>query len=185
MEDSKIIELYWRRDEAAITETARKYGTFCHSIAMNLLHVREDAEECINDTYHTAWNSMPPQKPVKLRAWLGKVVRNLSLALWNKNHRQKRYNGMTELLDELEDCIPASETVEHTVEAKELSAVIDRWLMGLSREERALFVRRYWNGTSISELSSIWGISPGKMAQKMFRLRNSLKLVLEKEGITL
>ena len=185
MDDSKIIELYWQRDEAAIAETAQKYGTFCHSIAMNLLHVKEDAEECINDTYHTAWNSMPPQKPVRLRAWLGKVVRNHSLALWNKNHRQKRYNGMTEILDELENCIPSSETVESTIETKELSAVIDRWLMTLSREERALFVRRYWNGASLSELAFLWNISPNKLAQKMLRLRTSLKSALEKEGITL
>ena len=185
MEDAKIIELYWQRDETAITETAQKYGAFCHSIAMNLLHVKEDAEECVNDTYHTAWNSMPPQKPVKFRAWLGKVVRNLSLALWNKNHRQKRYSGMTELLDELEDCIPSSETVERTMETKELSAAIDRWLMSLSREERALFVRRYWNGTPLTELASLWGISPGKLAQKMHRLRGSLKCALEREGIIL
>lgn len=185
MEDSKIIELYWQRDETAITETAQKYGAFCYSIAMNLLHVKEDAEECLNDTWHTAWNSMPPEKPVKLRAWFGKVVRNLSLARWNKNHRQKRYSGMTELLDELEDCIPSSETVERVIEAKELSAVIDRWLMGLSREDRALFVRRYWNGTPLSELASLWGISPNKLTQKMFRLRVSLKSALEKEGINL
>ncbi|MCH5344708.1 MAG: sigma-70 family RNA polymerase sigma factor [Acetatifactor sp.] len=185
MEDSKIIELYWQRDEAAITETAQKYGAFCHAIAMNLLQIKEDAEECLNDTYHTAWNSIPPQKPEKFRAWLGRVVRNLSLALWNKNHRQKRYSGMTALLDELEDCIPSSETVEQILETKELSAVIDRWLMGLSGEDRALFVRRYWNGTPLNELASLWGISPNKLAQKMFRLRLSLRLALEKEGITL
>lgn len=185
MEDAKIIELYWQRDEAAITETAQKYGAFCHAIAMNLLQVKEDAEECLNDTYHTAWNSMPPQKPERLRAWLGKVVRNLSLALWNKNHRQKRYSGMTALLDELEDCIPSSETVEQTIETKELSAAIDRWLMGLSGEDRSLFVRRYWNGTSLNDLASLWGVSPNKLAQKMFRLRLSLKTALEKEGITL
>ena len=185
MDDSKIIELYWQRDEAAIAETAQKYGAFCHGIAMNLLHVKEDAEECLNDTYHTAWNSIPPQKPDRFRAWLGKVVRNLSLALWNKNHRQKRYNGMTEILEELEDCIPASETVESTVETKELSAAINRWLMELSREERALFVRRYWNGAPLRELAALWNISPNKLAQKMLRLRAGLKSALEKEGITL
>lgn len=185
MEDAKIIELYWQRDETAIAETAQKYGKFCHCLALNLLHVKEDAEECVNDTYHAAWNAIPPQKPEKLRAWLGRVVRNLSLALWNKSHRQKRYGGVTELLDELEDCIPSAETVERTIEAKELSEVLDRWLMGLSREDRALFVRRYWNGTSLKELASLWGISPNKLAQKTFRLRMSLKSALEKEGITL
>ena len=90
MEDRVIIELYWQRDERAIAETAAKYGVFCHTIAMNLLGQREDAEECVNDTWHTAWMSIPPQRPSRLRAWLGRVVRNLALGLWNRNHAQKR-----------------------------------------------------------------------------------------------
>lgn len=185
MEDAQIIDLYWQRDEAAIAATQEKYGTFCHRIAKNILSIEEDAEECVNDTYHQAWKTIPPQRPVKLAAWLGKVVRNIAINLWNKNHAQKRYNGMTELLSELEDCIPSAATVEEELEEKELSAIIDAWLRTLKREDRVLFVRRYWNGTPLQELAGEWHIAPGKLAQKMFRLRNSLRLALEKEGVCL
>ena len=105
MEDLEIIGLYFRRNEKAITETAAKYGTFCRNIALNILSNREDAEECVNDTYLQAWNTIPPQKPDKLGAWLGRVIRNIAYNLWKKNHRQRRYTGMEEILNELEDCI--------------------------------------------------------------------------------
>lgn len=185
MEDAQIIDLYWQRDEAAIAATQEKYGPFCHRIAKNILTVNEDAEECVNDTYHQAWKSIPPQRPAKLAAWLGKVVRNIAINLWNKNHAQKRNQGMTELLSELEDCIPSTTTIERELEGKELSAIIDAWLYSLKREDRVLFVRRYWTGTPLQELAAAWQIPPGKLAQRMFRLRNSLKLALEKEGVTL
>lgn len=119
MEDSQIIELYWQRNETAISETRQKYGNFCYSIAKNILSLHEDAEECVNDTFHQVWQSIPTQRPDKFRAWLGKITRNISLNLWNKNHRQKRYAGMTELLSELEDCIPSPQTVEREIEEKE------------------------------------------------------------------
>ena len=125
MEDVEIIELYWQRNEQAIAETAQKYGAFCHSIAKNILSIDEDAEECVNDAFHQAWNAIPPQRPVRFRAWLGKTVRNLALNLWNKNHAQKRYAGMTLLLTELEDCIPAPQTVEREIEEKELTGLLN------------------------------------------------------------
>ena len=136
MEDLEIIGLYFRRDERAITETAAKYGTFCHGIALNILSIDEDAQECVNDTYLQTWNSIPPQKPDKLGAWLGRVVRNIAYNLWKKNHRQKRYAGMEELLYELEDCIPSPNTVEHKVEEQELTEAINAWLKSLSRNDR-------------------------------------------------
>lgn len=185
MEDAQIIELYWQRNEQAITETAKKHGTFCHSIAKNILSIDEDAEECVNDTYHQAWNAIPPQRPAKLRTWLGKVVRNIALNLWNRNHTQKRYAGMTALLSELEDCIPSPETVEREIEGKELTESIDRWLRSLEREDRVLFVRRYWNGIALGALAKEQDVSPGQLSQRMYRLRISLKNALEKEGIYL
>lgn len=185
MEDSQIIDLYWHRDEMAITETKRKYGAFCYSIAFNILSVNEDAEECVNDTYYRAWNTIPPQRPVTFRAWLGKVVRNIAINLWNKNHTQKRYAGMTELLCELEDCIPSPHTIEHHMEEKELSEYISAWLRSLAWDDRVLFVRRYWNGTPLGELAKEWNIAPGKLAYRMRRLRGELKTALEKEGIYL
>lgn len=185
MEDSKIIDLFWQRDEAAISETQRKYGSFCYSIAINILSVNEDAEECVNDTYHHAWNAIPPLRPTNFRAWIGKVVRNIAINLWNKNHTKKRYAGMEELLSELEDCIPSSQTVEREIEEKELSEHISVWLRSLDKEERVLFVRRYWNGIALKDLAEERNIPSGKLAQRMFRLRCSLKASLEKEGIYL
>ncbi len=185
MEDLQIIDLYWQRDEAAITETDKKYGPFCHRIAKNILSVREDAEECVNDTYQRAWNSMPPQRPDKLRAWLGKVVRNISLNRWNRNHAQKRYNGMDRLLSELEDCVPSPETLEKTLEAAELVKFLNQWLASLCREDRALFLRRYWNGEAVKDLAREQGAAQGTTAQRLYRLRQNLKSALEKEGYSL
>lgn len=185
MEDFQILDLYWRRDEAAITETQQKYGAFCYGIANNILSVHEDAEECVSDTYHRAWESIPPQRPVKLRAWLGRVVRNLALNLWNKNHAQKRYAGMTGLLSELEDCIPSPRTMEREIEEKELAEFLNAWLLSLSREDRVLFVRRYWNGEALRDLAKERKLDPARLAQRMYRLRGSLKRALEKEGFAL
>ena len=185
MEDDQIIALYWHRDEQAIAETAGKYGAFCYGIAKNILSIDEDAEECVNDTWHRAWNAIPPQRPARLRAWLGRVVRNIALNLWDRNHTQKRYAGMTELLSELEDCIPASETVEQKIAEKELTELIDRWLRSLDREDRALFVRRYWNGIALNELAKERAVPPEKLAQRMYRLRRGLRAALEKEGVCL
>lgn len=185
MEDSEIIELYWRRDERAVSETEEKYGALCTRIARNILGGAEDAEECVNDALHQAWNAIPPQRPDKLGAWLGRVTRNLALNVWKRNRAQKRDCGMTELLRELEECAPAPATVERELEDKELSAVIDRWLRGLSREDRTLFLRRYWYGEALQELAAERGTSPNRLAQKMFRLRRSLRNTLEQEGFTI
>ena len=185
MEDSQIIDLYWGRDQRAITETDLKYGKYCHAIAFNVLSIIEDAEECVNDTYIQAWNSMPPNRPTMLKAWLGKVVRNIAINLWDKNHAQKRYQGMDLVLDELEECVPDRSTVESAMENKELSKIISNWLRTLSEDDRALFVRRYWSGESVNDLAQEWGMTPNKLAQRMFRLRNSLKAALEKEEVYL
>lgn len=185
MEDFRIIDLYWQRDETAIVETDRKYGVFCYSVSKNILSRREDAEECVNDTYRQAWDSMPPQRPERLRAWLGKIVRNLSLNRWNKNHAQKRYSGMERLLSELEDCIPAPEAVEKQIEGRELTEFLNRWLSSLSTEDRVLFLCRYWNGDAVKALAKERGVSQGTVSQKLYRLRQSLKTMLEKEGYSL
>lgn len=185
MEDAQIIDLYWRREEAAIAETERKYGAFCYGIAFHILSIQEDAKECINDTWYQAWKSIPPKRPEKLGAWLGKVVRNLAINRWHKSHTQKRYAGITEILHELEDCIPSPQTIEHEMEEKELSEFINTWLLSLNREDRILFVRRYWNGIPLGDLAKECKVAPGKLAQRMFRLRNSLRTALEKEGFYL
>jgi RNA polymerase sigma-70 factor (ECF subfamily) len=185
MEDAAIIGLYWARDQRAIAETDEKYGPFCRRMALNILTVREDAEECVNDAYHQAWNTMPPQRPDSLRAYLGRIVRNLSLDLWRRNHAQKRDRGMEQLLGELEDCVPARQSVEQDVEAAELTRLLARWLEGLPPRDRALFLRRYWNGEPVTAIAAAAGEPANRVSQRLARLRKRLRNTLEREGITL
>lgn len=185
MEDLQIIDLYIKRDETAITETSNKYGAFCRSVAKNILTLEEDTEECVNDAYLHAWNSIPPQRPASLGAWLGRVVRNISLDLWRKNHRQKRYSGIEEIFYELSDCVPSPQTVEKEIEGKDLSGVINSWLASLPKDDRVLFVRRYWYGDTVNELAKELGMTAGSLAKRMYRLRIDLKSALEKEGYLL
>ena len=185
MEDAQIIDLYWQRDENAIRQTDCKYGAYCRKIALNLLGSREDAEECVNDTWHQAWLLMPPERPLRLKSYLGRIVRNISVNLWHKNHAGKRGNGLELLLSELEDCLPSGQNVEREVEEARLGEVISGWLRTLPRNDRVLFVRRYWYGDALNSLADEWGISPGKLSQRMYRLRRSLRAVLEREEIAL
>ncbi len=185
VDDQNIIHLYWQRDEAAIRETSDKYGGFCHSIAMNILAVSEDAEECVSDTYHQAWNSIPPERPNVFRAWLGRIVRNLSINRWHHNRAQKRYAGVEMLLSELSDCIPDTQTTEEIVELHALSEHLNGWLDTLTDTERQLFVRRYWNGEPLNELASVAGTTPNKLAGQMYRLRNRLQCYLTERGVVI
>ena len=185
MEDLQIIKLYWLRNEAAIKETNTKYGRLLHSIALNILSNHEDSEECVSDTYSKAWNAMPPQKPNSLAAYLGRIVRNLSINRWHKNRAQKRYTGADTLLSELSDCVPSTKNVEKEIEAQELSEVISNWLCALSQDDRVLFLRRYWFGDSVNILADECGTTPNKLAGRMYRLRQSLRKALEKEDILL
>ncbi len=184
MEDAKIIELYNVRSELAVAETERKFGKMLFSIAMNILSNHEDSEETVNDTYGKAWNSIPPEKPDFLGAWLGKITRNLSISRWRKNKAQKR-SGIEIMLSELEECIPSASDIEAESENVEITEAINCWLGTLNKEERIYFIRRYWYGDSISELAEKIKIPPKKLSSKMFRLRKSLKEFLEKEGIAL
>ncbi len=183
MEDTKIIELYVNRDEKAITESQNKYGRFLTFLSKNILTAKEDAEECVNDTYLTAWNRIPPVIPESLKAFLGRLVRDISISKYRANHAAKRYSGMDVLLSELEDCLPSGDTVEEGIERTELTQIINGWLLTLPSETRTLFVRRYWYGDSVKTLAFENGCSQNTMAQRMFNLRKSLKETLEKEGV--
>lgn len=183
VEDREIVALYHARSETAVAETARKYGAFCLRIALNLLGIREDADECVNDTYLAAWTRMPPELPASLRAFLGRITRNLSISRYRQMRAQKRYAGMEALLSELDDCVPAPETVEQVLDAMELTRHIENWLGTLPERERRLFVRRYWYGEGLGKLSAADGAKPEQLAQLMFRLRRSLRTHLEAEGV--
>ena len=185
MDDLAIVELYHRRSEQAIAESDRKYGALCHSIALRLLALREDAEECVNDTWHAAWNRMPPDRPSALGAFFGRITRNLSISRWRRDHAKKRYDGIEILLSELEDCVPAPRTVEEDFDRQQLASSISAWLDRLTEEDRRLFIRRYWYGDPVKELAAEWGETANVLSQRLLRLRRSLRTFLESEGAEL
>ena len=183
MEDLQIITLYWARDERAIRESADKYGGFCHRISYNILQNGNDAEECVNDTWLHAWNSMPPERPSLLSAFLGRIVRNLSISRWREKHAAKRSGGAQVLLDELAECLPGGTETETVVEARETARIIDRWLDQQNSDDRAFFVRRYWHGESIADLAGEAGLTAQRLTKRLFNLRRSLRKYLEQEGV--
>ena len=184
MEDSRIVELYWARDEEAIRATASKYGSYCRTIADNILHSREDAEESVNDTYLGAWNAMPPHRPEILRTFLGRITRCTALKKWRDGHRDKRGGDEVALaLEELSECVPSGHSVEDSVIAGELSERIDRFLGTLAPVERQVFLCRYWYLDSISKIGGDFGFSDSKVKSMLHRTRAKLRVCLEKEGV--
>lgn len=184
MDDKEIVELYWRRNEAAIGETAARYGKFCHSIAFNILGNNEDAEESVNDTYLNAWNSIPPHRPSVLSTFLGKITRRVSIDRWRKRTAQKRGGGQIALaLDELEECISGGKSVEQAVEAKLLSDVINSFVKSLPDTERSVFLCRYWYMDSVESIAKEFGFSQSKVKSMLYRTREKLRARLIKEGL--
>lgn len=185
MEDAAIIGLYWAREERAISASDEKYGNLCRRLSRNILDSREDAEECVNDTWKRAWDTMPPQRPHSLRAYLVKITRNLSIDRWRAKRAEKRDSGLDVLLDELEDCLPASPSAEELTEVRETVRIIDHWLSRLSPADRIAFLRRYWYGQRVDHIAAQAGCSPNSMAKRLGRLRAGLRQALEQEGIVI
>ncbi len=186
MDDQQILGLYLERSETAIAETAKKYNRYCNKIAFNILHSQEDVEECVSDTYLKAWDSIPPNEPQSLAAFLGKITRNLSLNRWKLLSAQKRGGGqMVAVLSELEECVAGADTIESSLEEKELTRTINTFLKAQPKESRKIFVKRYWYLHSVAEISEQMGISQSKVKSALFRTRNKLKDKLQKEGITI
>lgn len=183
MEDSQIIELYWQRSENAIAETSRKYGKLCRHIAMNIVGNFSDAEECENDTYVAAWNSIPPTRPNVLSAFLSKIARNIALNRYEYNKAQKRNNEFDLILSELEECIADQNTVEKAYEDGVVAAMIDEFLVGLSKEKRIIFVRRYWYSDAVKDIAKRMQISESKVKTVLFRIRKELQEYLGQRGI--
>ena len=183
MDDQRIVELYWSRAESAILETDKKYGAYLNSISYNILASREDAQECVNDTYHNAWNAMPPTRPSILSTFLGKITRRLSIDRWRRLNAEKRGGGeLTLTLDELEDCVSGSGSVENEVERQELKKLLSDFLDTLPVIERRVFLCRYWYMDSIQSIALQFGFSKSKVASMLHRTRAKLRTVLEKEG---
>lgn len=186
MTDYDIVKLYFERSEKAISETDKKYGRYCLTVAENILRSKADSEECVNDTYLKAWNSIPPQKPQKLSTYLGKITRNLAINRYKHYSAEKRGGGETELiLSELENCLSSESSTEKAVDEKLLIKAIENFLKGESKEKRRIFLLRYWYAFSISEIAKELSQSESKVTSTLFRLRNKLREHLEKEGITI
>ncbi len=186
MDDEKIVQLYWDRDEHAIPATAEKYGNYCNAIAKNILGNKEDAEECVNDTYLQAWNSMPPHRPSVLQTFLGKIVRNLSLNKYKRNNSSKRGNGeLPAVLDELSDLISERDNVDQNFDDKELVGAIDAFLNTLSAEKKSIFICRYWYTDSIAKIANQHGMKEGAVSMILNRLRLKLSKYLSERGFEL
>ncbi len=183
MEDNHIVDLYWERNDSAISKTAEKYGKYLHSISYQILNNTEDAEECVNDTYNDAWQSMPPHRPSILSTFLGKITRRISIDLWRKYSAEKRGGGVTVLaLDELEECVSGTGDIMAEVERLELQKKLNDFLLALPQTERQVFICRYWYMDAVSDIAKQFAFSESKIKSMLYRTRNKLRTMLEKEG---
>lgn len=186
VEDHQIIELYWQRSETAIQETQYKYGPYCRAIAQRILSSAEDSEECVNDTYLSAWNTIPPHRPIPLSAFLGRITRNLALNRYKRDHTQMRTPDQVPLvLDELHECIPAPGSTDRLIDELVLTDLLNRFLGELSKENRMIFMRRYWYLTPVYRIAADFSISESKVKISLYRSRRKLKELLQKEGYML
>ena len=183
MNDKSIVDLYFSRDEEAITQTDKKYGRYCYSIAYNILTNKEDAEESVSDTYMTAWRAIPPRRPSVLSTFLGKITRHISIDRWRERSAYKRGGGeVTLALDELEDCVAGLQNVEMEYERKELIRAYVKFLDALPVTERRVFLRRYWYVDSVEAIAEKFGFSQSKVKTMLYRTRKKLRKTLWEEG---
>ncbi|MBE5939179.1 MAG: sigma-70 family RNA polymerase sigma factor [Lachnospiraceae bacterium] len=185
LEDSKIIELFYERSEQAIVELTRKYGHIFTKVADNILNNKADAEECVNDAYLGAWNTIPPKKPERLLSYVCRIVRNQAIKKYHANTATKRNSTYDIAFEELEGCFPNLTLVEEQYSAKETARYIDKFLEGLDKESRIMFVRRYWYADSVADIARMFNTSSHNVSVKLFRIRDRLKKYLLKEGVTL
>lgn len=182
MEDFLIVNLYWARNENAIAESDRKYGRILRSLSLSILSSREDAEECVNDTYLAAWNAMPTARPDYLGAFLSKITRRVSIDRYRAAHRQKR-GGLAGVMAELSECIPSSDSVEADYENGRLADALNQFLASLPAEKRAIFLRRYFYSQPIGEIAEALEIREGTVKVTLHRLREQLRKTLQEQEL--
>lgn len=186
MDDEKIVQLYWNRDEQAIPATSEKYGAYCASIARNILGNPEDVEECVNDTYMSAWNAMPPHRPGVLSAFLGKLARNLSLNRYKYNSADRRGGGeIPAVLDEMAELVSDPGGVEQEMDRRELVEEINAFLGKLSKDQRGIFVCRYWYFDPVYQIAARYGMTENRVSVTLNRLRGKLRSHLLERGFML
>ena len=184
MEDREIIALYWQRLEQAIEETAKKYGAYCCTIAMGILQSREDAEECLSDTWLGAWNTIPPQRPASLRLFLARITRNAALDRYAYRTAQKRGDGLAAALEELGECVSGS-TLEADFDLQLLGDAISAYLRSAKPLQRQVFLRRYWYGDTLEEIGRRFALGQGAVKSMLHRTRRGLREYLIQEGFSL
>lgn len=183
MEDEKIVSLFWDRREEAIACTKQKYGKLLYSVAYRILHSREDSEECENDTYFSAWNTIPPKRPDSLTAYLCSICRNRAMNRYEYYRAEKRNVAVTEVFEELGEMVAEGSQVEDRYQAEELGRAISRFLWSKDRKKRGIFVARYYFAASVKEIARAFGVSSPAVKTALFRMRKELKAYLEKEGL--
>ncbi len=183
MEDRQIVELYWQRAERAIAETHTKYGRYCHYIAFNILSSNEDAEEVVNDTYLKVWNHIPPDRPDPLKPYVGMISRQIALNVYNARQTQKRGEGISLAMLELEECIPSS--ANDIADSAALSDALNRFIEKLPTKMRRIFVSRYWYADTIAVIAKDFYMKESAVAMLLLRTRQKLKVHLEKEGFSI
>ena len=183
LKDHEIIDLFFERSEQAITELICKYGTAVRTVVTNILRNVQDAEECQSETWFHVWSRIPPTRPEHLGAYVCRVARNISLKRYHADSAQKRNSHYDVALEELETTIPALSTVETEYDARELTRYLNRFLGTLEPRDRYLFLRRYWYGDGISEIARNLNITPHAVSVRLFRLRQKLLALLQKEGL--
>ncbi len=182
MEDVTIIELYWQRDEKAISETDKKYGAYCRKIAQNILSSNEDCDECVNDTYLHTWNAIPPKKPDIFRVFLGKITRNISFDKYKNLKAIKRNSEMTVIMGELSECALGGNTTDEEIDYKLLGKSISDFLRTVSERDRKIFLLRYFYGYSVSDIADKLGITANNTSAILTRTRSKLRAYLKNEG---
>lgn len=183
MDDKSIVDLYFGRDQEAITQTDKKYGHYCYRIAYNILTNREDAEESVSDTYVAAWRAIPPRRPSVLSTFLGKITRHIAIDRWRERNASKRGGGEVPLaLEELQDCVAGMQNVEMDYERKEIIKAYVKFLDALPVTERRVFLCRYWYVDSVEAIADKFGFSQSKVKTMLHRTRSKLRKQLAEEG---
>ena len=183
IDDEKIIDLFFERSEQGIRELDHKYGAICHTLSYNILNNRQDAEECVNDAYLGAWNTIPPVRPNPLLSYIVKIVRNISLKIYWRKEAAKRSGHYKIALEEIENCIADQKTVENEIEARELALIIGEFLDTLTLENRVIFMRRYWFADSYKNIAEFLGLSEKNISVRLTRIREKMKQYLMERGV--
>lgn len=183
-DDKELISMFVSRSEKAIQHTAEKYSAYCHSIANRILKNHEDSEECVNDTFLNAWNSIPPNIPHNFSGFLGKITRNIALNIYEKKHTAKRGKGQMEVaLAELAECVDMKSDIERENERQQIRDVINTFIRGQNEQRKNIFIQRYWYLMSIKEIAAEHGMNTNQVKSVLYQMRVLLKKELEKEDL--